>query len=116
MKFKLVIAMVEDHNTEKAIEKAREMGATGATVITSARGEGMKPAKTFFGLTLESQVDVLLFIVEEHLSRAIVEGIAEAAEFGTKKGAGVALQLDIEDAIGLDSQLDAIKEEIETQL
>jgi len=116
MKFKLVIAMVEDERTEKIIEKAREMGATGATVITSARGEGMKPAKTFFGLTLEGQVDVLFFIVEEHLSRSVVEGIAKVGEFGTKKGAGVALQLDIEDAIGLDSQFNAIKEEIEERL
>jgi len=116
MKFKLVIAMVEDERTETVIEKARKMGATGATVITSARGEGMKPAKTFFGLTLEGQVDVLFFIVEQHLSRSVVEGIAEVGEFGIKKGAGVVFQLDIEDAIGLDSQMNAIKEEIEEQL
>ena len=116
MKFKLIIAMVADEKTESVIEKARKMGATGATVITSARGEGMKPAKTFFGLTLEGQVDVLLFIVEEHLSRAILEGIAEEGEFGVKKGTGVVFQLDIEDVLGLDSQLNAIKEEIEEQL
>ncbi|MGB0496253.1 MAG: P-II family nitrogen regulator [Kangiellaceae bacterium] len=116
MKFKLVIAMVSDDRTDKVIDKAREMGATGATVITSAKGEGMKPAKTFFGLTLEGQVDVVLFIVEEHLSRAILEGIAKEGEFGSKKGAGVVFQLDIEDAIGLDSQFKAIKEEIEEQL
>jgi len=116
MKFKLVIAMVEDERTEKIIEKAREKGATGATVIKSARGEGMKPAKTFFGLTLEGQVDVLFFIVEQHLSRAVVEEIAKEGEFGIKKGAGVVFQLDIEDVIGLDSQFNAIKEGIEEQL
>ena len=44
MKFKLVIAMVEDHNTEKAIEKAREMGATGATVIRPGQSVGCNPA------------------------------------------------------------------------
>ena len=116
MKFKLVLAMVNDDRSDAIVEKARELGATGATVITSARGEGMKPSKTFFGLTLEGQVDVALFVVEEHLSRKIVEGIAEAGDFENSKGAGVVLQIDIEDAIGLKSQLNAIKEEIEEQL
>lgn len=116
MKFKLVLAMVNDDTTDKIISKAREMGATGATVITSARGEGMEPCKTFFGLTLEGQVDVALFIVEEHLSRKVVEGIAEAGEFDQRKGAGVVMQIDIEDAIGLGSQINAIKEEIEEQI
>jgi len=45
-----------------------------------------------------------------------VEGIAEAGQFDTEKGTGVVLQLDIEDAIGLKSQLNAIKAEIEEQL
>ena len=116
MKFKLVLAMVSDKITDLVMEKAREMGATGATVITSARGEGMLPTKTFFGLTVEGQIDVALFIVEEHISRRVVEGIAEAGQFDTEKGTGVVLQLDIEDAIGLKSQLNAIKAEIEEQL
>ena len=116
MKFKLIIALASDNETEKVIEAARRLGATGATVITSARGEGLKPAKTFFGLTLEGQVDVILFIVEQHLGRHILEGIAEAGGFGKTAGAGVAFQIDIEDAVGLGSQLEAIKEEIEDQL
>ncbi len=116
MKFKLIITVVSNDRTDTVIERAREMGATGATVITSARGEGMKPAKTFFGLTLEGQVDIALFIVEEHLSREIVEEIAKAGEFGIEKGTGVVMQLDIEDVIGLGSQINAIKEEIEEQL
>lgn len=116
MKFKLLLAMVNDDRTDDVIEKAREMGATGATVITAAKGEGLNPSKTFFGLTLEGQVDVVLFVVEAHMSRVILEGISEVGEFDDVKGAGVALQIDIEDAIGLKSQLDKIKEEIEEQI
>lgn len=116
MKFKLIIATVTDDRTEDVIEKARTMGATGATVITSARGEGMKPSKTFFGLTVEGQVDVLMFIVEQHMARGILEGIAESGNFDTAKGAGIAFQLDIEDVIGIGSQIEAIKEELEDEL
>ena len=116
MKFKLIMALVADQYTETVIESARNMGATGATVIKSARGEGLTPTKTFFGLTLEGQVDVLLFIVEQHLSRSILEHIAEACGFDKTSGAGVVFQLDIEDALGLGSQLKVIQDEIEDQI
>jgi hypothetical protein len=95
---------------------ARKLGATGSTVITSARGEGLNPAKTFLGLTLEGQVDVVLLLVEEHLSRTILEGISDAGEFEKTQGSGIAFQMDIEDAVGLKSQINAIEEEIEDQL
>ena len=73
MHFKLIIALVEDKMTDKVMQTAREAGATGATVINNARGEGLAISKTFFGLSLETQRDVLLFLVEEHLSRHILE-------------------------------------------
>ena len=116
MKFKLIVALVADEYTEQVIDVARKAGATGATVIKSARGEGLKPAKTFLGLTLEGQVDVLLFIVEQHMSRSILERVAAEAEFGDSPGAGVVFQVPIEDAIGMGSQLEAIKDEIEEQI
>lgn len=116
MRFKLIIALVADEYTEKVIEAARGAGATGATVIKSARGEGLKPVKTFLGLTLEGQVDVILYIVEQHLSRKILERIAEEGRFGDKPGSGVVFQVPVEDAVGLGSQLDTIKQEIEGQL
>lgn len=116
MNFKLIIALVADEHTDKIIERAREKGATGATVITSGRGEGLKPNKTFFGLTLEGQTDMVLFIVEQHLSRMILEEIAEAGHFDTESGTGIAMQLNIEDAVGLKAQLETIEHEIEDQL
>lgn len=116
MKFKLIVAMVNNDVVDVIVETARKLGATGATVITSARGEGLRPSKTFFGLTVEGQVDVALFIVEQHMAREVLEGIAKVGEFDQKKGTGVVLQLDIEDAIGLTSQLSAIKEEIEEKI
>ena len=116
MKFKLIIALVTDEKTETVIEAGRKGGATGSTTITAARGEGMNPTKTFFGLTLEGQRDVVLFLVEEHLSRRILEAIAAAGKFDEEHGAGVVFQIDIEDAIGLKSQIETIQHEIEDEL
>lgn len=116
MKFKLIIALVTNDKTDIVTEAARRGGATGCTVITSARGEGLAPAKTFLGLTLEGQTDAILFLVERHLSRHILETIARAGRFDEEQGSGIAFQLDIEDAVGLGSQLDTIEHEIEDQL
>ena len=112
MKFKLIFAMAETELTDKVIETARGHGATGCTVITSVRGEGLKPAQTFLGLTIAGQRDIVLFIVEEHHSREILEAIAITCEFDTKPGTGLAFKLDIEDAIGLHHQIALIEQEI----
>ena len=116
MRFKLIIAFVEDSHTEDVMRAARDAGATGATVITSARGEGMKKAETFFGLTLETQRDVLLFLVEEHMSRAILEHIAEVGEFDDKPGTGIAVQIDVEDAVGVAHQMQELRHSVEDKL
>ena len=58
MHFKLLITLVEDSKTNAIMTAAREAGATGATVLSQARGEGLKQTKTFFGLNLESQRDM----------------------------------------------------------
>lgn len=116
MHFKLIIAFVEDDKTDLVLDTARANGAKGATVITHARGEGIKQSKTFFGLTLETQRDVLLFLVEEHLSRLILEKIATAAEFENKPGTGIAFQIDVEDAIGVSQQVEKLTQELEDKL
>ena len=112
MKFKLLVVMTEDDLAGKVIETARANGATGCTVITSARGEGLKPTKTFLGLTVAGHRDVILLLVEEHLSRHILEEIGTACRFDADPGAGVAVQIDIEDAIGLRHQIETIEQEI----
>jgi Nitrogen regulatory protein P-II len=116
MRFKVIIALVTDDRTDTIIEVARKEGATGCTVVNNARGEGLDPPKTFFGLGLEEQRDLVLFLVEEHLSRRVLEAIARAGRFDEELGAGIAFQLDVEDAVGLASQLPRIKDEIEDQL
>jgi len=113
MHFKLIIALVDEGQTKSIMLAAREVGATGATVIGSARGEGLSPKKTFFGLNLESQRDMLMFIVEEHLSREVLEHIAMTGGFDDNPGSGVAFQLDVEDTIGLARQIKAIEDEVE---
>lgn len=116
MHFKLIIAFVNDDKSDQIMRAARAAGATGTTIIGNARGEGLKPAKTFLGLSLETQCDVLLFLVERHLSRHILERICATGEFDTSPGTGIALQLDVEDAVGVIHQIQTLTEIVEDKL
>ncbi|MCP4187349.1 MAG: P-II family nitrogen regulator [Gammaproteobacteria bacterium] len=116
MHFKLVIALTEDSITDKVVLAAREKGATGSTVISSARGEGVKVAKTFLGLSLETQRDVILLLVEEHLCRDILETIADTGEFDANPGSGIAFSIDVDDAVGISHQVSELCELIEEEI
>ncbi len=116
MHFKLIICFVEDSKTDSVMLAAREAGATGSTIINNARGEGIEKSKTFFGLNLETQRDVILFLVEEHLSRQILETIEQAGEFDNKPGSGIAIQIDVEDAVGVSHQIQTLQTIVEGEI
>ena len=116
MHFKMIIAFVEDKKTDEVLDAARSAGATGATIINNARGEGLRISKTFFGLSLETQRDVLLFLVEEHLSRQILEEINRAGCLDDEPGTGIAVQIDVEDAVGIMHQAEEISQDVEELL
>jgi nitrogen regulatory protein PII len=114
--FKLIVALVQDDKTNSVMDAARKAGATGMTVITRARGEGLEQTKTFLGLTLETQRDVLLLLVEAHLSRHILEAIGQVGQFDSRHGAGIAFQLDVEDAVGVSHQVRELARVLEAEI
>lgn len=116
MHFKLIVAFVDDSKTDQVMAAAREAGATGATVINNARGEGIKQKKTFLGMTLETQRDVLLFVVEQHLCRHILERIDEVGEFDDSPGTGIAFSIDIDDVVGVKHQVSELYKKIEDEI
>ena len=116
MHFKLIIALVKEDITDVIMDTAREAGATGATVLNQVRGEGIEAPKTFFGLNLEAQRDMLMFLVEEHLSRAIMESIAEIGKFDEQPGTGIVFQIDVEDALGVTGQINKLSDIVEERL
>ncbi len=116
MHFKLIIALVQDSLTDKVIEAARDAGATGSTIVNQARGEGLEKPRTFLGLSLETQRDLILLLVEEHLSRHILETIDKVANFDGEAGGGIAFQIDVEDAVGVSHQIQALSKKVEDKL
>lgn len=116
MNLKLIMALVSTDCVTPVMDAARQAGATGATVITSVRGEGLNPEKTFLGLDLSAQRDVLLFLVAAPKAREILETIAAAGKFDEVPGSGIAFQVEIEDAVGMKTQLPTLIHEIEEEV
>ena len=76
----------------------------------------ISPAKTLLGLSIDSQVDVIMLLAEEHMSRDILERVASAGEFDETPGTGIAFQVDVEDAIGVRHQIAALADAVEDML
>ena len=76
----------------------------------------MEKTRTFFGLTLETQRDVILLLVEEHMSRSILETIAKAGHFDERPGHGIAIQVDVEDAVGVSHQVEKLFETVKEEI
>jgi nitrogen regulatory protein PII len=113
MRFKIVLALVKTEKTDPVIDAAKEAGATGATILPG-RGTGIHEAKSFFGLSLEAQTDIIVFLIEEHIVQNILESINTAGEF-SKPGTGIAIVLPVEKVIGLESQMNRFIEGVRDQ-
>jgi nitrogen regulatory protein P-II 1 len=103
MAFKSIVAMVKPDLTDRVVDSAKEVGATGATIIP-ASGTGAHEAKTFFGLSLDIRTDVVIFLVNDEMVEPVLSAIEEAGRFN-EPGTGIAFVLAVEQTAGLESQM-----------
>ncbi len=99
MKFQLVVAAVKPDLTDRLVDAAKAAGATGATIVP-ASGVGSHEAKTFFGLTLEVQTDLILFLLEESLVDTILDTLSTTGRF-QDPGTGIAFVLPVGKTAGV---------------
>jgi len=107
------MTFVKPNITDSVVDAMKDAGATGATIIP-ARGTGIHEAKSFFGLNIESQTDIVVFLVEEHVVEKLMEVIRLAGKFH-KPGTGIAFVLPIEHVAGLESQMKTFKDQARDQ-
>lgn len=111
MRFKVIMASVKTDITDKVVDAAKEAGATGATII-HARGTGIREARTFFGLSLEAQTDIIMFLLEQRLVEKVLETIGRVGRFD-KPGTGIAFVVPVDQVIGLESQIEKFQQEVD---
>ncbi len=109
MRFKTILAMVNEKYQDEVIESAKSAGATGVTIL-NARGEGIHEQKSFLGLTMETQKDMLLFLVEDFIANNIMDAIYKAGHLN-EKGNGIVFSMSVDRAIGLESQMPTMEKD-----
>jgi len=109
MDFKLLMVFVDQDRTDKVLDAARKAGATGATIINNAQGQGLKPHLTFFGLEFMATRSVILILVEASRADAVLDAAAEAGGLDDSLDTGVALELDVNRALGLGEHIKALQ-------
>ncbi len=95
--------MVKPDLTDRVVNSAKQVGATGATIIP-ASGTGAHEAKTFFGLSLDIRTDLVIFLVDSEIVEPVLSAIKEAGRF-SEPGTGIAFVLAVEQTAGLESQI-----------
>ncbi|MBF0183700.1 MAG: P-II family nitrogen regulator [Magnetococcales bacterium] len=113
MGWKLVVVTVRPQLTERIILIAQRSGAVGATVIP-ARGIATPENRSFLGLALDNQRDLILFLLEEPLVPGVTRAVHLDGDLDTP-GTGMLFVLDVEQALGLREQLAGVETEIREQ-
>lgn len=99
MNYKVVIAALKPDVTDAVVDAAKECGISGATIVPG-RGTGVTEAKTFLGLTLETQTDIVIFLTEEELVDPVMAAIQVAGRLD-EHGTGVVFTLPVEQVAGI---------------
>jgi nitrogen regulatory protein PII len=105
MSFKLMMVFVDEDKTDRVLNASRAAGATGATIITNARGQGLKKTIGIFGLEILNPRDVLLILVEARRIDEVLDAVTKAGELDESLSTGIALTLDVEKAVGLSEHI-----------
>ena len=105
----VIFAIVNAGYAEVAMKVAREQGARGGTIL-NARGVAREEAAAFFGITLHSEKEILMMVVEKDIRDAVLNAIYR--EMGMAKAAqGIAFSLPVSDVAGLAQKIEPAKTE-----
>ena len=103
MKFTALVAIIPDSDEEKAIAIAKEAGAGSATII-HGKNIGLKEKKVFFGLTLEENVSILMFILPRRLSMQVMRSLRKELDMDNPDTSSMVLTMPLSHVAGLDTE------------
>jgi nitrogen regulatory protein P-II 1 len=97
--YKLVAAILPKGTTGKVLDAAREAGAEGGTILL-ARGTGVHEARRFFGISVSTERELLLILVEGERARAVLEAVVASGRLD-EPARGIAFVLAVEEVMGI---------------
>lgn len=95
----VIFAIVNSGFADDVMDVARQQGVRGGTIL-NARGVAREDAAAFFGITLHSEKEILMMVVEKSIRDDVLNAIYK--EMGMAKAAqGIAFSLPVSDVTGL---------------
>lgn len=105
MDFKLLLIVVDSDKVDQVLDAVLSAGATGATILSNARGLGLSQKKTFLGLSLFERRDIVLALVDGNRADKVLQVAETAGGLDESLGTGIALQLPVDKAVGLSEHI-----------
>ena len=116
MKFTALIVVISDKDEEAAIQEAKKAGA-GSVTILHGKTLGLKEKKVFFGLTLEENVSVLLFVLPRKLTMQVMRTLRKHFSLDDPDTPAMAFTFPLTHVAGLDTEeLHKFENDIKTML
>ena len=104
----VIFAIVNAGYAEDAMEVARAEGVRGGTIL-SARGVAKEKEAAFFGITLHSEKDILMMVVDKSIRDNVLNALYKQMGMA-QKAQGIVFALPVSDVAGL-VQMEEKKEE-----
>ena len=95
----VIFAIVNAGFAEDVMDVAREQGVRGGTIL-NARGVAREEAAAFFGITLHSEKEILMMVVEKDIKDKVLNALYSQMGMA-KKAQGIAFSLPVSDVAGL---------------
>ena len=107
----VVFAIVDAGYAEDVMDVARDQGVRGGTIL-NARGVAGQEAAAFFGITLHSEKEILMMVVEKDIRDNVLNAIYKQMGMA-KKAKGIVFSLPVSDVAGLAANVESTEEHAE---
>ena len=97
--FDLIVTIINKGWADEIVEAARSAGAEGGTVLYG-RGTGVHERKSFFGILIEPEKEVVLTLIPRERTQSVLQAIVKAGQL-EKPGTGIAFVLDVSQVAGI---------------
>ncbi|MBS4022906.1 MAG: P-II family nitrogen regulator [Dethiobacter sp.] len=97
--YKLIVSIVNKGKAKAIVSASKQAGAEGGTVILG-RGTGTNESKTFFGICIDPEKEVILTLIENCMADIVLSSIVEAGKL-ENPGCGIAFVLNTKQIAGI---------------
>ena len=97
--FKLIAAVVPKEAAGKVMDAVKESGAEGGTTLM-ARGTGVHEARRFFGMSMSTERELLLVLIDPESAQEVLDSMVRAGRLD-EPGRGMAFVLSVDEDRGI---------------